>query len=67
MKRTYIAIIDTGRDYVYFVFYSEHRANSKANIEDAKNAYKRKHGRKPYRVSYTSLAKDCDELEGTYL
>jgi hypothetical protein len=67
MKRTYIARIDTGRDFVYFVFYSEHRANSKANIEDAKKTYKRKHGHNPYKVTRTTLASDCDETEGTYL
>ena len=43
-ERQYTAHADTGRDYISFEFYSEHRANSKANIEDAKAYYKRKHG-----------------------
>lgn len=46
MKRQYTALADTGRDYISFEFYSEHRANSKANIEDAQNYYKRNHGHK---------------------
>lgn len=44
--RHYMAYADTGRDYVSFEFASEHRANSKANIEDAVREYRRKHGHK---------------------
>lgn len=43
-KRTFLAFADTGRDYVEFEFLSVHRANSKANINDAVQEYKRKHG-----------------------
>lgn len=43
MKR-YIAYADNGRDYTEFFFYSDHRANSKANVADAVREYKRKHG-----------------------
>jgi len=44
MKRKYEAYADNGRDYFTFEFYSEHRAGSKANIEDAQKEYKKKHG-----------------------
>lgn len=44
-KRTYIAIWDDGHDFGDFIFDSCHRANSKANIEDAKVAARRKYGR----------------------
>lgn len=44
MVRNYMAYADNGRDYVEFEFCSEHRANSKANKEDAMKDYKRKHG-----------------------
>ena len=44
MKRQYTAHADTGRDYIYFQFYSEHRAGSKANKEDARREYKKRHG-----------------------
>lgn len=42
--RHYMANADTGRDYIEFEFTSEHRAGSKANHEDAKNYFRRKHG-----------------------
>lgn len=45
MERQYSAYADNGRDYISFEFYSEHRANSKANFEDAIKYYKRQHGR----------------------
>ena len=44
MEKQYTASADTGRDYVKFEFWSEHRANSKANFEDAIKHYKKKHG-----------------------
>ena len=44
MERQYTAYADTGRDYITFEFYSNHRANSKQNKEDANRTYKRKHG-----------------------
>ena len=42
--RTYIAFWDDGHDRGEFEFCSEHRANSKANLEDAQNYYRRKYG-----------------------
>lgn len=66
MKRTYIATIDNGRDYIDFVFYSEHKANSIANYTDARDVWKHLHGYRP-RVIRTWLAKDCDLVEGTQL
>ena len=45
MERKYEAYADNGHDYFTFEFYSKHRANSKANIEDAKREYRHKHGR----------------------
>jgi hypothetical protein len=34
--RRYLASYDEGHDYGTFEFWSDHRANSKANLEDAK-------------------------------
>lgn len=42
--RKYEAQGDTGKDFIFFEFYSEYRAGSKANIEDAHKEYKKKHG-----------------------
>lgn len=36
MERRYVAIYDTGHDWGTFKFYSTHRAESKANYEDAR-------------------------------
>lgn len=44
MRRRYLAGADTGRDFITFEFISDHRANSKANKEDAREFFKRKHG-----------------------
>lgn len=46
MRRTYIAFYDDGHDYGEFEFESEHRANSKANLADAKEKAHRKYGYK---------------------
>lgn len=62
--KTYIAQADTGRDFIEFVFYSEHRANSKANIEDAQKCYKKFHGHRLYQIKRTILANDIIALEG---
>ena len=43
-KRNYIAMYDDGHDFGVFEFSSTHRANSNANIEDAKAEAKRKYG-----------------------
>lgn len=66
MRKTYIAHIDSGRTFYDFVFYSDHRANSTANIEDAKETFKRFKGYRP-NVLYTRLASWCDELEGSII
>ena len=42
--RSYIAFYDDGHDYGEFDFCSDHRANSKANIEDAKYTALRLYG-----------------------
>ena len=46
MKHYYLAIYDDGRGYGEFEFDSEHRANSKANLEDAKKKSISKYGYK---------------------
>ena len=51
--RTYIAFYDDGHDYGEFTFESSHRANSKANMEDAMETYKRKFGRKHIKITST--------------
>ena len=43
-KRNYIAMYDDGHDFGVFEFISTHRANSKANIEDAKAEARSKYG-----------------------
>lgn len=43
--RTYIAHCDDGHDFFDCEFESEHRANSKANYEDAKRKINKSHGR----------------------
>lgn len=45
--RHYIAFCDNGHDYFEVHFESFHRANSKANLEDAKTTIHVRHGRKP--------------------
>ena len=57
MERHYLAVGDTGRDFIDFEFYSSHRANSKANYEDAQREYRRKHGH-GINVIQTWLQKD---------
>ena len=46
MKRRYVAWADNGDNFFEFEFFSEHRANSKANYEDAIRQWKSKHGRR---------------------
>lgn len=43
-ERLYTAKADTGRDFITFIFFSEHRAGSKANFADALKEYKSNHG-----------------------
>lgn len=58
MKRTYTAFCDNGHDYFSFEFESEHRANSKANKEDAYYAGKRRLGwSRRFDVKSTELVK----------
>lgn len=42
--RKYIGFWDDGHDRGEIEFYSDHRANSKANLEDARREYRLKHG-----------------------
>lgn len=44
MKRRYTACWDDGHDVGAFDYYSEHRANSKKNVEDAYSEYHKKFG-----------------------
>lgn len=43
-ERKYLASCDDGHDHFQFEFYSEHKANSKANIEDAMNYHNKHYG-----------------------
>jgi len=54
MLRKYLASTDDGHDYSSFEFYSEHRAGSKANMEDAKAEAQRKYG---HRAKYLRITK----------
>ena len=53
--RNYLARCDDGHDYFEFEFCSDHRANSKANLEDAKNYYRRHHGKRKFTIIETRL------------
>lgn len=44
MTRQYTARAFTGRDFIYFDFSSDYRANSKGNKADAQKQYKRRTG-----------------------
>ena len=57
MKRRYQATIDNGRDYVTFNFYSEHRANSRANVNDCKREYLKRKGKACFRIINITLYK----------
>lgn len=50
-KRWYTAYWDDGHDHGEFDFFSEHRADSRANMEDARDESYRKYG---YRKTITS-------------
>lgn len=67
MKRTYIAQAQIGKGSISFVFRSEHRANSKANINDARTCWRIKHGFILKQITNTYLASDCDLPEGQEL
>lgn len=57
--RSYIAFWDDGHDRGEFVFTSCHRANSKANLADAKDTAKHKYGfnrAKCMRITQTMLS-----------
>ena len=50
-NKKYLAYADNGRDFIEFEFFSFYRANSKKNIDDAKNEYRKKHGYAPKIIS----------------
>lgn len=50
MERRYLPYCDNGHDYPEIIFYSAHRAGSKANEEDARREMQRKWGRKKARA-----------------
>lgn len=53
--RKYLAVYDDGHDFGEFEYYSGHRANSKANLEDAIKEYKRVYGfRRAQRIEIVS-------------
>lgn len=47
-ERRYLAVLDNGVAYSEVEYYSEHRNNSKANMEDLKAYYKRTYGKHMY-------------------
>ena len=54
-EKVYTAYYDDGHDYGTFEFYSKHRANSKANIKDAKLTATRRYGaRRSNQIRITS-------------
>ena len=46
MERKYLGKADDGHDYDYFEYYSEHRAYSKPNLQDARMEYMKRRGSK---------------------
>lgn len=50
MKRKYLAVCDDGHDYFDFEYYSESRKGSKQNELDAKEFYKRHHGKRNFSI-----------------
>ncbi len=63
--KAYIAVAKTINGLVWFVFFSEYRGNSKANIEDAQKAFQERYG---YEVqimdTFTSKRALIHELHG---
>lgn len=47
-ERRYLAVLDNGVAYSEVEYYSEHRNNSKANMEDLKAFYRRTYGKHMY-------------------
>lgn len=57
-ERQYTAFCDDGHDFFSFEYYSTHRAGSKANEEDARDYYRRKHGTRYYTIKNVSYNKE---------
>ena len=60
--RKYMATYDTGHDYGSFEFYSNHRAGSKANLEDAISQARKTMSYsmfKKIKITETCLSKEC--------
>lgn len=57
-NRQYIAFYDNGHQEGEFTFYSDHRANSKPNKEDARQTMIRRFGRRSadYTIKSTMLS-----------
>lgn len=60
--RWYVAHADTGRDYVDFMFQSDHNANSELNKEDAQEEYYQKHRHYLKEIINTRIAKSANEI-----
>lgn len=61
-SREYIAYWNDGHDNGKFTFYSEHRANSKANLEDARNAMRRKYGWRTAQYQKITFTERCEDI-----
>lgn len=60
--KTYIATADNGKQYFCFYFFSSHKANSRANRDDARTAWKKAHGwQSPCIIVHTSLSDNYGE------
>lgn len=55
-ERRYIAWCDDGHDRFEFRYTSTHRNGSRANIDDLRTQYRRKHGKRNFRVLNTYLS-----------
>lgn len=62
-EKRYSAFYDNGHDFGEFTFYSSHRANSKANLADARReAAKRWGWRYARAIRITSTVRDYNEV-----
>ena len=56
--RRYMAMGDDGHDYFTFEYESNYRNNSKGNLQDARNTFRRKHGKRKFKIIDTRLMKE---------
>ena len=62
-EKRYLAFYDNGHDFGEFTFFSTHRANSRANLDDARHEAAKKWGWRYARaIRITSTVRDYNEV-----